>query len=98
MPVEREFSVVFQQEDDGWYSASVPALPGCGSQGRTKREALRNIQDAIEVHMWGLEKDGLPMPSGDREVAVERVRVRQREQAYAHDDGELVGIGCTELL
>ncbi|MBI3020264.1 MAG: type II toxin-antitoxin system HicB family antitoxin [Parcubacteria group bacterium] len=29
------------------YSVSVPALPGCHSQGKTKKEALENIQDAI---------------------------------------------------
>jgi predicted RNase H-like HicB family nuclease len=29
------------------YSVSVPALPGCHSQGKTKKEALGNIKDAI---------------------------------------------------
>ena len=82
--MEREYTVVLEEEEDGWYSVWVPALPGCGSQGSTKEEALRNIQEAIEVHIWGLEDDGLPVPSGDREVIVNRVRVGQREQASAH--------------
>lgn len=33
------------------YSVSVPALPGCHSQGRTKKEALENIQDAILTYL-----------------------------------------------
>lgn len=33
------------------FHASVPALPGCHSQGATRREALRNIEDAILTYM-----------------------------------------------
>lgn len=33
------------------YDARVPALPGCHSQGRTEREAVRNIQDAILTYL-----------------------------------------------
>jgi len=33
------------------YDISVPALPGCHSQGETKQEALRNIQDAILTYL-----------------------------------------------
>ena len=73
--MELEYNVILEEEEDGWYSAWVPALPGCASQGRTKQEALRNIQEAIELHIWALKDDGLPVPPGDREVAVERVRV-----------------------
>ena len=39
------------EEDPGWYNASVPALPGCHSQGRTKEEALKNIKEAIELYL-----------------------------------------------
>jgi len=73
--MEREYAVVLEEEEDGWYSVWVPALPGCGSQGSTKEEALRNIQEAIELHIRGLLEDGLPVPPGDRELVVERVRV-----------------------
>ncbi len=33
------------------YDISVPALPGCHSQGKTKKEALKNIQDAILAYI-----------------------------------------------
>ena len=34
--------------DQEWVSVSVPAMPGCVSQGTTRDEALRNIREAIE--------------------------------------------------
>jgi predicted RNase H-like HicB family nuclease len=40
--------VVFSQGEDGFIIAECPQLPGCMSQGKTKKEAVRNIRDAIE--------------------------------------------------
>jgi predicted RNase H-like HicB family nuclease len=37
-------------------------LPGCVSQGRTRREALKNIREAVEVYIEALLEDGLPVP------------------------------------
>ncbi|MEK7766381.1 MAG: type II toxin-antitoxin system HicB family antitoxin [bacterium] len=39
--------VRLERDEEGYYVAEVPALPGCLSQGRTRREALRNIHEAI---------------------------------------------------
>jgi predicted RNase H-like HicB family nuclease len=44
------------------YSAYVPDLPGCVSTGRTVDELRRNIQEAVELHLEGLRKDGDPIP------------------------------------
>jgi len=46
----------------GNYSAYVPDLPGCVSTGRTIEELRRNIQEAIELHIEGLRRDGDPIP------------------------------------
>ena len=43
------YTVVLEREADGGYSASVPALPGCHSQGDTRAEALANIREAMEL-------------------------------------------------
>ena len=40
--------VHIEQDEAGYFVAEVPALPGCLSQGKTKEEAIRNIQEAIE--------------------------------------------------
>jgi predicted RNase H-like HicB family nuclease len=43
-----KLNVHIEQDEAGYYVAEVPALPGCLSQGKTKEEALQNIQEAIE--------------------------------------------------
>ena len=45
------FKVVLEKSDDGGYTAYVPSLPGCISEGETKEEALKNIQEAIELYL-----------------------------------------------
>ena len=46
----QKFPVIIERED-GWYIAECPALPGCVSQGRTLKEALKNIREAIELSL-----------------------------------------------
>ena len=45
------FKVVLEKSDEGGYTAYVPSLPGCISEGETKEEALKNIQEAIELYL-----------------------------------------------
>lgn len=39
--------VALEQDEDGFWVAEVPAMPGCLSQGTTREEALTNIREAI---------------------------------------------------
>lgn len=48
-----EFDVLLEQDDEGVWAVSVPALPGCFSQGATRREALKNVKEAIALHLEG---------------------------------------------
>ena len=57
------FTVVLEQEPDEGFVASVPALPGCVSQGYTREEALRNIREAIELYLEDCRESGDPIPS-----------------------------------
>ena len=43
--------VILEKSDEGGYTAYVPSLPGCISEGDTKDEALKNIQEAIELYL-----------------------------------------------
>jgi len=45
-----KYKIALQKTDEG-YSASVPGLPGCWSQGATEAEALENVQDAIHEYL-----------------------------------------------
>jgi predicted RNase H-like HicB family nuclease len=44
------YSVVLRKTEEG-YSASCPGLPGCWSQGVSKKEAIANIQVAIREYL-----------------------------------------------
>ncbi len=67
------YSVLIQHGNESGYVATVPALPGCVSQGRTKRDVIKNIKEAIEVYIEALLEDGLPVPveAGKQLVEVE---------------------------
>lgn len=42
------FKIVLKKDEADYWVASCPALPGCHSQGQTKKEAIANIKEAIE--------------------------------------------------
>ena len=67
------YTVVLEQEPDGGYVVSVPALPGCVSQGDTRSEALSNIREAIELYVEDCRAAGDPVPieAGKEFVEVE---------------------------
>ncbi len=44
-----KFPVVVQPGEEGFYIAECTALPGCMTQGRTEKEALKNIKEAITL-------------------------------------------------
>ncbi len=50
-----KIQVILEPSDEGGYTAIVPALPGCISEGNTKEEALKNIREAIELYLEPVE-------------------------------------------
>ena len=58
--VMMKFRVIIERDEDGVYVVECPALPGCVSQGRTREEALKNIQDAIQGYLESLKKHNEP--------------------------------------
>lgn len=62
-------------EEDGGYSAVVPALRGCGSQGDTIEEALANVREAIEGFVESLQARGLAVPPSDLPTSPSEVLV-----------------------
>ena len=51
-----EYSVIIEQDSDGTYVASVPALKGCHTQGRSLDQVMDRIREAIELCIE--EQDG----------------------------------------
>lgn len=65
------YRILIEQDEDGVFVAGCPALPGCISQGKTRKEALINIQDAIKGYLESLEKHEEPIPPSIEEEIVE---------------------------
>lgn len=66
-----KFRVLVEQDEDGIFVAEVPALPGCITQGSTRKEALANVQEAMELYIESLEAHGDPIPPAITEEIVE---------------------------
>jgi predicted RNase H-like HicB family nuclease len=69
-----KLKVLLIPEAVGGYSASVPALPGCHSQGETRAETLANIQEAAELWL---------------EVAAEAAQARAKAESTAAELQEI---------
>ena len=65
------YRIIINQDEDGWFIAECPSLPGCISQGKTRNEALENIKDAMNGYLESLEKHGEPIPPSIYEEIVE---------------------------
>ncbi|HEX5446717.1 MAG TPA: type II toxin-antitoxin system HicB family antitoxin [Pirellulales bacterium] len=62
--------VVFEVSDEGGYTAFVPTLPGCISEGDTLEEARQNIREAIELYLEPVDEPQAPDGGFVEEIAV----------------------------
>lgn len=67
-----KYAVVIEDAGSN-YSAYVPDLPGCIATGQSIEEVEIEITSAIQFHLEGMKKDGIPIP--DPSSAVEYVEV-----------------------
>lgn len=58
----RQFDVIFTPQREGGFTAEVPDLPGCISEGDSLEEAQLNIQEAIQLYLETLQDRGIPLP------------------------------------
>lgn len=66
-----KLQIVLEPSEEGGYTAIVPALPGCLSEGETREEALANVQEAISLYLEPIEDDRGFAPNAEvLEVAV----------------------------
>ena len=65
------YTVILEREADGGFVVSVPALPGCVSQGDSRQEALLNIREAIELYIEDCREAGDPIPEEEGREYIE---------------------------
>jgi predicted RNase H-like HicB family nuclease len=65
-----KFLITIFQDEDGIYIAECPSIPGCISQGKSEKEAEKNIQDAIRGCLEVRAEKGMPLTISTRQVEV----------------------------
>jgi len=66
-----KYRIFIEQDEDGMFVAECPSLPGCISQGKSRKEVLENIQDAIKRYLESLKKHDESIPPSIEEEIVE---------------------------
>jgi predicted RNase H-like HicB family nuclease len=71
-----EYTIILDPDEEGnGYAVTVPALPGCITQGRTKEEAIERAKEAIALYIESLQADGEPIPKETYPVEVIKLSV-----------------------
>ena len=66
-----KLKVILEPSDEGGFTAIVPSLPGCISEGDSKEDAIKNIREAIELYLEPVDDDSTyPAESEQLEIAV----------------------------
>ena len=47
--MRREFSVIVERDEDGYYVATVPELPGCHTQAKSLDTLMKRVREAIDL-------------------------------------------------
>jgi predicted RNase H-like HicB family nuclease len=47
----RDYYMVVEHDESGWYVGSVPELPGCHTQGKTVEELAERMREAISLYL-----------------------------------------------
>jgi predicted RNase H-like HicB family nuclease len=62
-------ALVYPEPEAGGYSAEVPALPGCYTQGETLEEVRANLQEAVEAWLASAHDAAVVRPAGQEGAA-----------------------------
>ncbi len=65
-----KFIITIFQDEDGMFIAECPSIPGCVSQGKTAKEAEKNVKEAIRECLEVRAENGMPLSVRIRQVEV----------------------------
>ena len=71
-----EYTIILDPDEEGrGYTVTVPSLPGCITQGKTKKEAIERAREAIALYLESLRAEGRPVPKESRTIEMFKVAV-----------------------
>lgn len=70
-----KYTAIFEPAEEGGYVVTVPALPGCSTEGDTFEEAVAMVKDAVQVYLEVLKEEGEEIPEETEEIVVTKVSV-----------------------
>ncbi|WP_319578177.1 type II toxin-antitoxin system HicB family antitoxin [uncultured Methanospirillum sp.] len=70
----QEYTIIIHPAEEGGFWVEVPTLPGCFSQGESIEEAMRNVKEAIDLHIECLKEENEPVPI-ENDLIISRVQV-----------------------
>ena len=68
--LSKQFKIIIERDEDGLFTATVPALPGCHTQAKTLSELTARVKDAVKLCL---------------SVAKTDVRYRKRIQTFGYE-------------
>jgi predicted RNase H-like HicB family nuclease len=71
-----KFNITLARDEDGGWISECPSIRGCVSQGKTKKEAVENIKDAIALCLEVRADKGLPLTTETQQVECSELTLR----------------------
>lgn len=70
-----EYTAIFEPAAEGGYVVTVPALPGCATQGETFEEAIKNVKEAIKGYIAVLKEEKEEIPQEKHDVIITKITI-----------------------
>jgi len=71
-----QYIAVFEPDEKGGYTVTIPSLPGCISEGETFEEALKNIKEAAALYLEVMRKRREEIPKQEKGVIVAPIKIK----------------------
>ena len=94
--MKRRYTVLLEENPGGVYTATVPLLPGCLSQGDSIDDVLAHVLEAIEGYIEMLQQDGEDVP--EEEVVFRLANVEVETPGAQESSDEAAGVSRTDRL
>ncbi len=74
-----QYTVVIEPAEEGGYVVSIPALPGCVTQGENLEEAMAMAKDAIEGYLGALKDEGEEIPLEPEGTFITKISIPEKK-------------------